>query len=274
MWSCRATDLDYVLLSPAAHSLRACCRADRINTKIFKRRQAAAIALERAGMQCERVLPPPEPGNLKCKRAWLRRHTPVSAEAQALAVEALALCDPPLLPDCGYAAEAAVSIANKHKLLLSVLGTRSPSTCNVVEGLIEIDDAKLLTMPAWKVRWVDLFNQWKFARQTRQRRQLRRRTTSMVRARNPADTAWTMISFMARRAELKERCVLVSAWEQAAAVVELLHHHKMRVHRDFAPQDAIALARERCVPRHTAQSPMTSFPTAPSLYPATAWSSA
>ena len=152
--------------------------------------------------------------------AW--RHTPVPAETQALAVEALLLCVPLLLPDCDYAAENDRA-ARDRQLALSTAGARPAAGDgdDGLPGLIHVADGELLRLSSWRTRWIDLHNQRIYAKATRQRRKLRRRTGSMVHARASAATGWTMLSHMARRAELKERSVQVSAWEQASAVVAL-----------------------------------------------------
>jgi hypothetical protein len=214
-------------------------------------------------MHCDPVVLPPNPGNLKRKRGWQQQHRLVAAELQSLAVEALLLHQPPMLPGQDYAPEHAISIAHDRKLPLSTLGARPSTGVSDMPGLIEVNDDALLRMSTLRTRWIDHHNQCTFAKTARQRRLLRSRAGSMVSARGTVDPGWSALSYMARRAELKERRVLVSAWDQATAVAMLYQTKKMRVHRDYPPQDAIALAREECTVRHPAQSPMTSVPTAP-----------
>ena len=85
-----------VLTNMSGHTLAECERADAHNTELYERR-LECVRSAGPGLSCDPVEEPPSPSNADRYHEFAQRNTPIEADRQARAVEALAaagyVCD-------------------------------------------------------------------------------------------------------------------------------------------------------------------------------------
>ena len=227
----------------ASHTFAECKRADEHNKRLYRIRLDAARSTG-PGIACQNVEKPPTPDNCARHMTWTQLNTPVSADQQARAVEALLASDPPQRVLTDYQPQYAMQFQSERNI--QFVSSDSPAlAASMAQGGISYTvytDDQLRTMTKKQCIAADKANNLLLSRAAKQSRRERRRLGSVVHT-YMDNMAQSRQSNYQRYLKVKQRDVMVSALQQAKAV-EYLYDKEMRLYADYEPENAIPLWKQ------------------------------
>ena len=232
----------YVVLTEMhSHTLEECQRADEHNRQLYALR-LECVQTAAPGLSCDPIEEPPAPDNCARYETFCVRNTPVEADVQARAVEALAAAGFRATRD--YPPHQAVDFQKSRGVLF--VSCDAPSQAMTAGGggpnYTLFADDELRTMSKRQCMQTDRANNVLYRKASKRCRRARERLGSIARV-HMEDMSQSRQSNYQRKIKIKVRDTLVSAAEQAAAV-EALYDQSMRLYADYEPQNAIALAAQ------------------------------
>ena len=242
-----------VLTALSGHTLAECKRADAHNRALYRRR-LACVQSAGPGLSCDPVEEPPAPDNTARYQEFLLQNTPVEADRQARAIEALSAAGYALGTD--YAPHKAIEFMRANAVRHTASDApadafmRAAQSTGPVYKLYSDDELRRLT-PRTCLR-ADRQNDELYRQASSRCRQQRKKLGPVARV-HMADLSQSKQSNYQRKILLKSRDTLVSALEQAQAV-EALYRRGLRLYSDYEPQNAITL-RAQCDQLAPAPSP-------------------
>lgn len=225
----------------ASHTFAECKRADEHNKRLYRTRLDAARS-SGPGITCQIVEKPPTPDNCARHMTWTQLNTPVSADQQARAVEALLAVNHRVMTD--YQPQYALEFQRERNV--PFVSSDSPAlAASMAQGGLSYTvytDDQLRTMTKKQCIAADRENNLLLSRAARQSRRNRRRLGSVVHTYMDS-MAQSRQSNYQRYLKVKQRDVMVSALQQAKAV-EYLYDQEMRLYVDYEPENAIPLWKQ------------------------------
>ena len=229
-----------VLTNMESHTLAECQRADEHNRELYAYR-LDAVQSATPGISCDPVEEPPSPDNASRYETFCLHNTPVAADLQARAVEALAAAGFISVRD--YPPHQAVEFQKARNVpCVSCDAPSQAMEASSGPNYTLFSDDELRTKSKRECLRTDRENNNLYRKASKRCRKARERLGSVTRV-HMEDLSQSKQSNYQRKIRLKSRDTLVSAKEQSAAV-EMLYHQGYRLYVDYEPENSIALSAQ------------------------------